>query len=372
MKILQFINSMHTAGAEVLVYETSRRFAKYGHEVDVFLLNTKKTKLYRDLEEIKGVNLIGIKEKNNIYNPLNIFRTYQILKDRGYDIVHVHLFPSFYWAAMASRAFGEAKLFYTEHNTTNRRMNNSLYRWVDNLVYPIYDCHIAISDTVRKKMEVHVDPVKNKIVTIYNGIDLNGINEAQPIPKDQLGVPPDSPIVLQVSAFRPQKDQETLIRAMKILDEKIYLLLAGDGELKEKYISLAKELGIQDRIKFLGIRSDIPRLLKTADIVVLSSHYEGLSLSSVEGLASGRPFIASDVPGLTEVVENAGILFPEGDENILASEISRLLNDKTLYQKVASASKKRSKKYDIEIMVDNYLSLYENSLKTHLKGQSRL
>jgi glycosyltransferase involved in cell wall biosynthesis len=364
MKILQFINSMYTAGAEVLVCETTRRYIERGHSVDIFLLNSKRTELYRELESMKNVRLLGFKEGNNIYSPLNIFGISNIIGKRSYDIVHVHLFPSFYWAALAKSAFKKAKLVYTEHNTNNRRMGNALYRWIDNHIYPFYDCHIAISDTVRDKMEAHVAVPRNKIVTLYNGINLAEIEHAKPVEKRSLNLPDNSKIILQVSAFRPQKDQETLLRALKQLDDNVNLLLAGEGETKPFNMDLAKKLGISDRVHFLGVRNDVPRLLKTADIVVLSSHYEGLSLSSVEGLASGKPFLASDVPGLTEVVQGAGVLFPQGDQDRLAKEIRSLLEDETRYETVARACRERSKKYDIERMVDNYLNLYDELLST--------
>ena len=97
-------------------------------------------------------------------------------------------------------------------------------------------------------------------------------------------------------------------------------------------------------------------------LVVLSSHYEGLSLSSVEGLASGRPFVASDVPGLTEVVQDAGILFEKNDHEQLANILNNLIEDKTLYEQTVKSCLERSKSYDLNKMVDNYLALYEKTM----------
>jgi glycosyltransferase involved in cell wall biosynthesis len=124
---------------------------------------------------------------------------------------------------------------------------------------------------------------------------------------------------------------------------------------------LVTELGLSKRVHFLGIRMDVPKLLKTADIVVLSTHFEGLSLSSIEGLASGKPFVASEAPGLLEIVYNAGVLFPVGDEKALAEEINLLLTDKNHYDAVAFNCMQRAKKYDIKNMIDSHIKLY-NSL----------
>ena len=119
-------------------------------------------------------------------------------------------------------------------------------------------------------------------------------------------------------------------------------------------------MGFSKRVHFLGIRLDVPKLLKTADIVVLSTHYEGLSLASIEGLASGKPFVASDVPGLSEIVTGAGVLFQSQNEKALAVEINRLIDDNDYKDKIVKQCVNRAKEYDIEIMVEKHLNLYRS------------
>ncbi len=133
--------------------------------------------------------------------------------------------------------------------------------------------------------------------------------------------------------------------------------------MKEKCEKLVAVLGLEDRVFFLGIRTDIPQLLKTADIVVLSSKYEGLSLSSIEGMASGKPFVASDVPGLKEAVSGAGVLFPVGNEKKLAEEILHLSSDADYYAATVEKCLARAKDYDISKMVTEHINLYKEILK---------
>ena len=163
-----------------------------------------------------------------------------------------------------------------------------------------------------------------------------------------------------VAGFRVEKDQDTLIRAISLLPESYKLWLIGDGERRQELESLVRSLSLENRVKFWGIRNDIPQLLEQTDIVVLSSHWEGLSLSSIEGMASGRPFIASDVNGLKEIVNGSGILFPHGDENTLASEIKSLCENHELYKLVATACQTKAKQYDINIMAKKYNNLYHD------------
>ena len=122
--------------------------------------------------------------------------------------------------------------------------------------------------------------------------------------------------------------------------------------------SICHDLGLDERVDFMGVRQDIPDVLEKSDIVVLSSHWEGLSLSSIEGMASGRPFIASDVDGLRETVRGAGVLFPHGDDGELAAKIQYLCEHPDEYQKVAEKCQERAGQYDISLMAKNYLQLY--------------
>ena len=94
----------------------------------------------------------------------------------------------------------------------------------------------------------------------------------------------------------------------------------------------------------------------------MSSHYEGFGLTSVEGMASGKPFIASDVDGLREVVEGAGFLFKHGDYKQLSNIILELTQNADLYNTVAEKCFHRARQYDISKMVDGYMSVYQNLL----------
>lgn len=166
-----------------------------------------------------------------------------------------------------------------------------------------------------------------------------------------------------VAGFRYQKDQETLIRAFNNLPEDYELWLIGDGERRSIIEQCIKDNKLEDRVLLLGIRSDIPSLLKSVDVVVQSSHWEGFGLAAVEGMAAGKPVIASDVEGLAQVVEGAGILFPHGDDNALVSIIQQLSDDKDYYKQVAAKCWERAQMFDIQKMVDAYNEVYKGLVK---------
>jgi glycosyltransferase involved in cell wall biosynthesis len=125
---------------------------------------------------------------------------------------------------------------------------------------------------------------------------------------------------------------------------------------------MTQENRLADRVHFLGIRTDVPQLLHAADYIVMSSHFEGLSLSSVEGMSVGKPFLASDVDGLREVVAGAGILFPHQNDRILAQEIISLEESPQKYQTVSTACGKRSQCFEISTMASSYTKCYNEIL----------
>ena len=153
-----------------------------------------------------------------------------------------------------------------------------------------------------------------------------------------------------VGRYSYQKDQATVIRAMAMLPSDVELWLAGYGETHEKLQLLADELHVSDRVHLLGMRTDAPNLLKACDVVIQSSHIEGFGLAAVEGMAAGKPVVASNVQGLAQVVEGAGILFPHEDEKALAGTVQQLLNNPAFYSNIADKCRKRAASFDITSM----------------------
>ena len=349
MRILHVITSLRTGGAEKLMVDLLPRMKAKGHEVDLCVFDGVRTPFYEELES-KGVKVIPL--GCSVYSLFNICKLIPIMRDD--NIVHSHNTACQYFVAIAS-FFSKCKIYTTEHNTSNRR-RNVWWRMLDLWMYGRYDKVVCISELTKKNLLQHIgNSFEEKCVIIYNGIDLKtfvGISSS-PITNEKK--------VLMVSAFRAQKDQKTLIKAMKELPSDYVLKLAGGGEerLIDECKQLVRELQLDERVEFLGVRTDIPALLNAANVVVLSSHYEGLSLSSLEGMASGRPFVASDVEGLRDIVSGYGVLFPYGDAKVLATEIQRLCEDDLYAKQVAVRCQERAKLYDIEIMTRNYLELYQ-------------
>lgn len=358
MKILHVINSLSTGGAEKLVSDLAPLQRERGHTVEVLLLRGGES-VFRAGLESAGIRVYDFGVGTSVYSPLNIFRLIPFM--RKYDVIHVHLFPAQYWVAIAKLlSLSKVHLVTTEHSTNNRRRGSLIWKIFDSAVYACYSSIICCADMARTSLCRHIGNWK-RICSISNGVDIEKVFQSVISSRGDFGICEDVFLMCQVARFVFPKDQETVVQSLSLLPKNIHAVFIGDGERRENCESLAEKLCVRERIHFLGLRPDVPDLLKMSDLVICSSAYEGLSLASVEGLASGKPVVASDVPGLAEVVGGAGILFPQGDEKALAGAVSRLASDKEFYEKTAAACLRRSRDFDIRKTAEAYLAVYEKA-----------
>jgi glycosyltransferase involved in cell wall biosynthesis len=206
-----------------------------------------------------------------------------------------------------------------------------------------------------------------RIEVIENGIDADryepSSNQAQL--KQQLGFDPARRYIITIARFHPVKDHRTLLRAFAEVFGRISdvdLLLAGDGPLRPELERLVAELGITNRVRFLGIRHDVPDLLKAADMFVLSSVSEAASITLLEAMASGKPVVVTNVGGNPEIVREGveGLLTPRGDANAMAMAMRRLLDDRDLAMGMGCRGAERVRaQYQLDRTIARYHQVYE-------------
>ena len=202
----------------------------------------------------------------------------------------------------------------------------------------------------------------NKFLIIKNGIDLNVINNTSKYSKSFLSesILESDFLITQVSSFQYPKDHYTLIDSLARLPFEVKCIFVGDGVDRlncEKYVV---EKNLNNRIFFLGKRTDVYEIMKTSDVLVLSSKYEGMPISCLEGIASNKPFIGSNVPGIREIVKDHGLLFEFSNSSELSEHIYKLYNDKNYYKNISQKCFIRSKDFDISNTVGSYISLYKS------------
>lgn len=356
-KVLHVITSLRTGGAERLMVDLLPRLRERGLVVELAVLDGTQTDFYSALEALGiRIHMLGMGVRA-MHSPRCIPALRQLI--RQFDVIHTHNTPCQFFVAIASMGMEQApKLVTTEHSTMNRRRNSLLFRLLDKWMYGRYNKIIGVSDSTTLSLLNYLHGLQQSI-TINNGIAVDAFLHATAA-QDIMEAFGQNKRLVMSAAFRYPKDHETAIRALHLLPYDYHLLLAGDGERRTMVEDFVEKEQLSQRVHFLGNRKDVDAVLKAANIVVMSSRYEGFGLSAVEGFASGRPVVASDVPGLREIVGDAGLLFPQGDAQALAKTILDLEENATLCQQTIEKGLQRARQYDISTMIEAYWQVYQN------------
>lgn len=362
MKILHVINLMKLGGAQSLLVSLTKEQKAAGHDVKILQLVGVEDKTLIEQIVANGIPVVTLSNGKSVYSPLKVFPLIKHLK--ACDIAHVHLFPAQYWVVLAKLFSGvKTPLVTTEHSTQNKRRKKKIWRLIDTWVYKRYDFVVACAEKALETFKKDFPNAGIKCISIPNGVDVAKFRDAEPYSKKELvGCKEDDIIITMVARFAYPKRQDVLVKALKYLPEQCHVVFVGgiktNDDGLERVRTMVKDMGTQSRVHFLYARKDIPQLLKTSDFVVMSSEYEGLSLSSLEGMASGV-FLASEVNGLKEVVKGAGVLFSSGDEKKLADSIRYLIENPEEYEKVKQKCLNRASEYDISVMSKKYNDVYQ-------------
>jgi glycosyltransferase involved in cell wall biosynthesis len=360
MKVLQVIDSLSLGGAEVLVAEMYSGLRKRGIECEYYLLRCNKTSLEQKLL-LQGA-VIHAPITVSVYSPIHILALRRHLRAFEYDVVHVHLFPAQLWAACGARAAHiTTPLVTTEHSTQTRRRTRC-YRLIDRWMYGQYRRVAAVSRATMDNLLTWLPKLRGKVTVCSNGVNVDAFASAATADKQTLfSISADLQVVICVGRLETVKGHETLLHAINLVPD-VVLALVGDGRLLRQLGELADKLGILSRVRFLGSRTDVPLLLKAADVYVQPSRWEGYGIAALEAMAARKPVVASDVPGLAEVVGDAGLLFTPGDAGQLAEKIAMLLGDAPLRRRLGDLAHERAIAFGIDNTLDCYDRLYRNVL----------
>lgn len=345
MRVLHVISSLEIGGAQRLLSDLLPIQKQQGIDVSLLVLKSEDSAFSKKVADA-GVPIISLNVKS-FRNPFLAFRVRKIIMQ--YDVVHAHLVHALYICSLAARGL-ETKLVYTEHSTSNNRRGKTYVRPIEKFIYGRYDKLISISQQTQDALQDWLQSNDGRFVVINNGVDTKAFANIhkEVIPKS----------LIMVSRFASSKDQETVIRAMKELDDDVILRLVGDGENLDHCKQVARECGVEDRVQFLGARADVAELVAESYIGIQSSNWEGFGLTAVEIMACGKPVIATNVDGLKQVVEGAGYLFEVGDYKSLSKMVVGLIDNKNQYDSMAEKSIKRAEVYNIEMTTDKYIKTY--------------
>ncbi len=241
------------------------------------------------------------------------------------------------------------------------RRELSLYK-----LYGIADKVICVSKSIAIDINKNFGVPKNKIVVIYNPLNINEIDELKNEEIYDVWFKNNNPKILSVGRLNPQKGYEYLLKAFKIVRREgtnANLIILGEGAEREKLENLARILGVENYVVLAGFKENPYKYMKNSDIFVLSSIYEGFGNVVVEAMACGVPIIATRCPsGPDEIITNDvnGMLVPIKDEKALANVIINLLKDKNKTEMLAKEGIKRVNDFNVEKIVKEYEKIFES------------
>ena len=353
LSIVQVISQARFSGAEHVCLNLSLELQRRGHRV---LLLCKDTGGFPEEARKRGLDVRtpSISGKLNFAAPLAIG---SLARRFGADLIHSHLSSAALWGSLAGRLFGIPTIGHIH------ALNTYFY-------YRFSHFNLTCSDGVRRAMLSRgAEPARIRVV--YNGIDPGRLLDLTPPQQllDELNIDAGARVIACVGHLTARKGQIHLLRAMARLSHdwpQLHCLLVGVGNLRDMLREQARQLGIGDRVHFLGFRRDAVSLMNCAEIVVLPSiSKEGLGLALIEAELLGKPTIGSDAPGIDEVIEDevAGLLVPPADDAALAGALHRLLADSALRQRLGAAGRERAgTRFTVEAMTDACETAYAEVL----------
>jgi len=280
------------------------------------------------------------------------------------DIVHTHTHVGKYWGRIAAVCAGSRCIVHTEHNPCDfrrtpveRAADWMLHRATARVVTFFKDQGLRLSRFERLPLR--------KVVVIPNGLALPAPVENRVRAREQLGIARDEFSILVVGRMEYQKNHILALRAFAGLHRqtraKALLMFAGSGENEVTLRGLARALQIEDRVRFLGYRTDLPALLPSADLLLMTSWFEGMPLALLEAMTAGVPILSTPWLGARDMLGDGrfGLLARDFEPVQVAAEIERAIARPLLRRSVAARAQRHVREaYDVGKMVDAHRRLY--------------
>ena len=379
MRVLHLILTLERAGAQEVLRSLVTQQAAMG--VESVVATFVDGEIRHDLEaagipvEVLGPRRFGIERPLRFREELADFgrRLRTLIGERRIDLVQTHLLHTLDFLALAL----PVPVIWTVHNVDylpaggsawgrlKREVHRRLYRRNRERFAAI----VATAETMRTEVERGIG-ASRRLVTISNSVELGTRAQPEHRPKVRraLGLDEDAALLLTVGRLTDQKGQLHLVRAMRSVVEahpRARLLIAGTGELESALRAEVGRLGLEDHVSLLGLRRDVDQLLRAADLFVLPSLWEGLSIALLEAMAAGLPVVATRVSGTDQVLRHreSGLVVEPRDEDALAEALQAVLDDPELGRALGTRARATvEEEHSAERAARAYLELYKEVL----------
>ncbi|MEW5977042.1 MAG: glycosyltransferase family 4 protein [Acidobacteriota bacterium] len=375
IRIARMITRMDLGGAQQAVLALARDLD--AKKFDQAVITGMGGELFSDLASIRHIRLYVVPELDRSIRLAGLgmdlramLRIRQILRLEQPDIVHTHTPKAGIVGRWAGWLAGVPRIIHTFHgfgfSDRHPFWQRQSYLWAERLVRGVTDRSVVVSESNRAKgLRLRLFR-SDRCVLIRSGIDfplLSGELVDKTKKKLELGFSPSDRIVGVVAGFKPPKALDHFLHAAAILHQRVpdlKFLMVGDGELRSKLEAQRHALGLDAIVKMTGWRRDVGSLIQVLDVFVLTSLWEGLPRVLVEALFLGVPAVATNVDGVSEVVQDgkSGYLVAPADVEALADRVLRILQDDQLRIRLGEAGKHSVSQFSAEKMLSDYASLY--------------
>lgn len=364
LRVLHLIQFLRGYGAEKQICDLLPHLQNDG--VSVAALSVYGSRLTAEEQEALSFPIIDIGRKNRAdYSFLP--RMVAEIKRFSPDIVHAHTHSGKYWGRVAAWMAKVPCVVFTEHNPCDPR-RSAIEHFADPLLHARTTRIVTFLDEQRRVLSERDRVRLEKIAVIPNGLAappaVHSRDDRKAV-RRQLGVEPEDHAIFVIGRLEYQKNQELALRAIAETPEPdrkhVRLFLMGSGSLDNELRALARELQIEEHVRFLGYRHDVPDLLPAADVLLMTSHFEGMPLTLIEGMNAGIPIVTTPWTGASDMLGKGryGFIIPGWTPQACSQELSRALASPSARSTVAERARAYAgEAFDIRRMAQAHKALY--------------
>ena len=352
MKIAQIMPEFGLAGAEIMCENLTYELRNAGHEVVVVSMYDYHSAI-TDRLEAAGVEIRYLGKKPGL-DPSMILKMYRVFRETGVQVVHTHRYCAQY-AMPAAMLAGVKHRVHTLHSVApkeNKRMARKLSRFF------YHHCNlipVSLSALVRESVVEEYKLKSEAIPMIFNGINLSKC-----FPKEGYAREGNFKI-LHIGRFSQEKNHVGLLTAFQKFhhnhpDSELWLI--GDGPIRPDVEAFAKEQGLEQEVKFLGLQSNVYGFMHDADVFALTSNYEGMPMTLIEAMGTGMPIVATRVGGIPDMLDDDSALLVPLDMDQVAEAFERYYRDEELRRNRGREAAKHAVRFSAQAMAENYLKIY--------------
>ena len=315
--------------------------------------------------------------KRSPFHPANIKAYKQLLgvmKNEEFDYIHCNTPVGGLIGRLAGKKCKVKKIIYQVHGFHFYKgaplFNHTVLKWAEKLMARWTDAIITINSEdfeAAKKFRLK----KGGKVYFVHGVgitlsDFEGLSQKREEKRAELQLNDTDVALISAGDLILRKNYATAIRAIaKCENPSLHYFICGKGPEKENLEALARELGVEKQIHFLGFRADVKELMAASDIFLFSTLQEGLPRSMMEAMASGLPCVASEIRGNVDLIENGknGYLCPAADDSAFSKAIENLADNPELRLKISKENLEKIKQYDVSVVEKEIRAIYEEVLK---------